>query len=84
MEKPEEKQKKWEYFNHTALIEQKAPSLANQTPKQLSKSCYIGFFDYDVYVWAKERKMTKKKTVILFDYKQKDAVTGNYSYYLLS
>ena len=84
LEKPEEKQKKWEYFNHTALIEQKAPSLANQTPKQLSKSCYIGFFDYDVYVWAKERKMTKKKTVILFDYKQKDAVTGNYSYYLLS
>ncbi len=83
-ETKEQKQKKWEYFHNRPLLAQKAPPLAEVSAKQLSKSCYIGFFDYDVYGWAKERKMTKKKTVILFDYEKKDSVTGNYSYYLLS
>lgn len=54
-ENAEDKQKRWEYFNNAELIQQKVPHLAEQTPKQLSKSCYIGFFQYDVLSPQKEK-----------------------------
>ncbi len=78
-EKADEKQKRWEYFNHAELIQQKIPHLAEQTPKQLSKRCYIGFFEYDVLSPEKE----KKQTVILFDYAKRDVVMQKYMCYRL-
>ncbi len=78
-ENAEDKQKRWEYFNNAELIQQKVPHLAEQTPKQLSKSCYIGFFQYDVLSPQKE----KKQTVLLFDYAKKDVVMQKYLCYRL-
>lgn len=78
-EDAEEKQKRWKYFNDTELIRQKVPHLAEQTPKQLSKGCYIGFFQYDVLSAQKE----KKQTVLLFDYAKKDVVMQKYLCYRL-
>ena len=78
-EAPDEKQKRWDYFNHTALIQQKIPHLAEQTPKQLSKRCYIGFFHYDIF----SENKCKKETVILFDYGKRDIITAKYMCYQL-
>lgn len=78
-ESEEEKQNRRQYFNNTALIAQKAPHLSQKTPKQLSKQCYIVFFEYDVT--SKDKQ--KKQTVLLFDYAKKDAVTQKYCYYIL-
>lgn len=73
----DEKQKCWQYFNDTALIQQKVPHLSEQTPKQLSKRCHICFFEYDI---LSEQKL-KKQTVLLFDYQKRDAVTKKYVFY---
>lgn len=75
-----ERQKCWQYFNDTTLIQQKIPHLYQQTPKQLSKRCQICFFKYDV---LSEQK-SKKETVLLFDYYKRDKITKKYMCYRLS
>ncbi|USF28957.1 B12-binding domain-containing radical SAM protein [Clostridium sp. MD294] len=79
IEEEQEKQKRWEYYNNTALIKHKAVHLSEQTPKQLSKRCHICFLEYDIFSESKY----KKQIVILFDYGKRDILTKKYHYYQL-
>jgi len=80
---PMEKQLQWNFFNDKERVDTTSQDFADMTPKELSKSCYFGVFDFDIlsFYQCSENGLVKKESPILFYYGKRDRVTNHSQVY---
>lgn len=82
-EKPEEKERRWAFYHNQEKVARFVPALEGYTAKELSKKCYIGIFDFNIFELSQNPKARVKRTetAILFDYTAKDEIHHHGAFY---
>lgn len=80
---PMEKQWQWDFYNNKEWVTETAPLLGEMTPKELSKACYFGIFDFDMMAFyhGKENGLVEQKSQLVFYYGKRDRVTNHCQVY---
>ena len=82
-EKPGEKERRWSFYHNQEKVARFVPALEGYTAKELSKKCYIGIFDFNIFELTQNPKANVKRTetAILFDYTAKDEILHHGAFY---
>lgn len=78
------KEKCFNFLKDSHNIKKHLPGYEDVSAKQIYKQVHFEVFDYDVSQISIDKKTGNKTTVIIFNYKKKDKVTGLYHHFCVA